>query len=166
MGEEKLSLKVVKVKIPEGVNVIVGTAHFIKSVEDIYEALADSAPSIKFGVAFCEASGKRLVRSSGNDEELVKLATATALKIGAGHTFVIFIKGAYPINLLPRLRTVPEICNIMAATANPLEVIIAETEQGRGVIGVIDGFTPLGVEDEKERSERRRIIRELGYKEC
>ncbi|OYT62764.1 MAG: adenosine monophosphate-protein transferase [Thermofilum sp. ex4484_15] len=158
-------IEVVDIKIPEGVNIILGISHFIKSVEDIYEALADSAPSIKFGIAFCEASGKRLVRRAGNDEELIDMAINAALKIGAGHTFIIFIRDAYPINVLPRLKTVPEVCSILAATANPLQVIVVETPQGRGVIGVVDGYTPKGVEDRKGIEERKEIIRKLGYKE-
>ncbi len=154
----------VPVKIPEGANVIIGKSHFIKTVEDIYEALVTSVPGIKFGLAFNEASGKRLVRYEGNDEELVKAAIDSALSIGAGHTFVLFIKNAYPINILNQLKHVQEIISLYAATANPVEVIVAETDQGRAIIGVVDGFTPLGVESDEDKKERREFLRKIGYK--
>ncbi len=159
-----VEFKVVQVEKPEDVNVIIGGTHFIKSVEDIYEAVADSAPSVKFGLAFCEASGPRLVRKAGNDGDLVELAVKNAREIGAGHTFVLLIREAYPINILPRLKSIPEVTHIIAATANPLQVIVAETEQGRGIVGVIDGGSPLGVETEKEVEERRKFLRKIGYK--
>jgi hypothetical protein len=161
-----LEVKIFKVpvKIPEGANVIIGKSHFIKTVEDIYEALVTSVPGIKFGLAFNEASGKRLVRYEGNDEELVKAAIDSALSIGAGHTFVLFIKNAYPINILNQLKHVQEIISLYAATANPVEVIVAETDQGRAIIGVVDGFTPLGVESDEDKKERREFLRKIGYK--
>ena len=154
----------VPVKIPEGANVIIGKSHFIKTVEDIYEALVTSVPGIKFGLAFNEASGKRLVRYEGNDEELVKAAIDSALSIGAGHIFVLFIKNAYPINILNQLKHVQEIVSLYVATANPVEVIVAETDQGRAIIGVVDGFTPLGVESDEDKKERREFLRKIGYK--
>ncbi len=158
------ALEVVDIPIPEGCNVIVGQAHFIKTLEDIYEALVSSVPGIRFGLAFCEASGKRLIRYEGNDEELVKVAVETAKKVAAGHFFVIYLRNAWPINVLNALKHVPEVVRIFAATANPLQVIVAETGQGRGVLGVVDGFTPLGVETEADIRERRRFLREIGYK--
>jgi Uncharacterized conserved protein len=161
-----LEVKIFKVpvKIPEGANVIIGRSHFIKTVEDIYEALVTSVPGIKFGLAFNEASGKRLVRYEGNDEELVKAAIDSALIIGAGHIFVLFIKNAYPINILNQLKHVQEVVSLYAATANPVEVIVAETDQGRAIIGVVDGFTPLGVESDEDKKERREFLRKIGYK--
>ena len=159
-----VKIDVIKVDIPEGTNVIIGQSHFIKTVEDLYEALASSSPYIKFGIAFCEASGKRLVRWDGNDDELIKFAQQTALKIGAGHTFVIYIKNGYPINVLNRIKNVEEVVRIFAATANPLQVLIAETDQGRGIIGVVDGFTPLGIETETDIKERKELLRKFGYK--
>ncbi|MGC8982788.1 MAG: adenosine-specific kinase [Desulfurococcaceae archaeon] len=154
----------IPIKIPEGANVIIGKSHFIKTVEDIYEALVTSVPGIKFGLAFNEASGKRLVRYEGNDEELTKAAVDAALKIGAGHTFVLFIRNAYPINVLNQLKNVHEVVTLYVATGNPIEVIVAETEQGRTVIGVVDGYPPLGVESEEDKKERRDFLRKIGYK--
>ncbi len=159
-----MKLETVKIEIPEGCNVILGTSHFIKTVEDLYEALVNSVPEIKFGLAFCEASGKCLVRAEGTDEELKKVAVENALKLGAGHTFIIILRNAYPINVLNALKSVPEVCTIHAATANPLEVIIAETEQGRGVMGVIDGFKPKGVESAEDIEWRKDFLRKIGYK--
>lgn len=159
-----VALKVVEVKVPEGANVIIGRSHFIKTVEDIYEVLVTSVPGIKFGLAFNEASGKRLVRYEGNDEELVKAAVDAALAIGAGHTFVLFIKNAYPINVLNQLKAVQEVVSLYVATGNPVQVIVAETSQGRAVIGVVDGFTPLGVEGPADKEERREFLRKIGYK--
>jgi len=159
-----LKFEVIDIPIPEGVNVILGHSHFIKTVEDLYEALITSTATIRFGIAFCEASGKRLVRSDGNDPELVKLAEDVALKIGAGHTFVIYIKNAWPINVLNALKNVQEVTTIYAATANPLQVIVAETSQGRSVVGVVDGFKPLGVEGEGDKLERKEFLRRIGYK--
>lgn len=155
---------VVKIEIPKECNVIVGQAHFIKTVEDLYEALANSVPGIKFGLAFNEASGKRLVRVDGNDKELMELAAEYAKVVGAGHFFIIFIKNAYPINVLKYIKEVPEVVRIFAATANPLEIIIAETKQGRGVIGVVDGYTPLGIEKDEDVKERKEFLRKIGYK--
>jgi adenosine/AMP kinase len=157
-------IEAVEVPVPDGVNVIIGQAHFIKTVEDLYEALVTSVPGIRFGIAFCEASQKRLIRYEGNDEELVKLAIEAAKRIAAGHTFVIYIRDAWPINVLNAIKNVQEVVTLFAATANPLQVVVAETEQGRGVLGVIDGFTPLGVEGEEDRKERHDFLRKIGYK--
>ncbi len=163
MGELK-RIEVVDIPVPEGTNVIVGATHFIKSVEDIYEALITSSTCIKFGLAFLEASGKRLIRYDGNDDELVKLAIEAARRIGAGHTFIVYLRNAWPINVLNRLKQVQEVITLYAATANPLQVVVAETDQGRGVLGVVDGFTPLGVESEDDREERHEFLRKIGYK--
>jgi len=162
--EYEIKLDLVSLDIPEGCNIIVGQSHFIKTVEDLYEVLASSTPTGKFGIAFCEASGKRLIRWDGNDEELTKVAIKNAEKIGAGHTFVILLKDMYPINVLNDIKDVEEVCRIYAATANPLQVIVAETDQGRGIIGVVDGFTPMGVEGDSEKDERIKFLRKLGYK--
>ncbi len=162
MDEVKIS--VVTIPVPEGTNVILGASHFIKTVEDVYEALVTSVPGIKFGIAFCEASGKRLIRYDGTDEELTKLAIEAAKKIAAGHTFIIYLRNAWPINILNALKNVQEVLTIYAATANPLQVIIAETSQGRGVLGVVDGWTPLGVEKEEDIKERKEFLRKIGYK--
>jgi adenosine/AMP kinase len=159
-----VEFKTVKIEMPEGCNVILGTAHFIKTAEDLYEALVNAVPAIKFGIGFCESSGPCLVRSEGNDEELKKLATNQALKLGCGHCFIIFLKEAYPINVLDKVKQVPEVCAIHAATANPLEVIVAETEQGRGILGVIDGFRTKGIETEKDLEARKEFLRKIGYK--
>lgn len=159
-----VEIKVVKVSVPEGCNVIIGMSHFIKTVEDFHEALVNSVPNIKFGLAFCEASQDRLIRHSGNDEELRKLATEKALEIGAGHSFLIFIKNAYPINVLRALKSTPELVTIYCATANPVEVLVAETEQGRSIIGVVDGYSPKGIEDEDKIKERKEFLRKIGYK--
>ncbi|OYT47795.1 MAG: adenosine monophosphate-protein transferase [Desulfurococcales archaeon ex4484_42] len=163
MGELK-RIEVIDVPVPENTNVILAHSHFIKTVEDVYEALITSVPNIKFGLAFVEASGKRLIRFEGNDEELKKLAIDVALKIGAGHTLVIYIKNAWPINILNALKNVQEITRIYTATANPVQVIVAETNQGRSVLGVVDGFTPLGVEKEEDIKERKEFLRKVGYK--
>ncbi len=163
MGELR-KIEVIDIPVPEGTNVIVGYTHFIKSVEDLYEALVTSVPNIRFGLAFLEASGKRLVRYDGNDDELVKLAIESARKIGAGHTFIVYIRNAWPINVLNAIKNVQEVCRVYAATANPLQVIVAETNQGRGVLGVVDGFTPLGVESEEDIKERKEFLRRIGYK--
>ena len=153
-----------KLETPEGCNLILGQSHFIKTVEDLYEAMASSTPTVKFGLAFCESSGDRLVRYEGNDEGLKEKAAENALRLGCGHSFVILMREAFPINVLNQIKVVPEVCNIHAATANPLEVIVAETEQGRGVLGVIDGQKPLGVEDEEGIRWRKEILRKFGYK--
>ena len=154
----------VDVKVPEGCNAILGQSHFIKTVEDVYEALVNAVPNIKFGVAFCEASGSCLVRFDGNDNALRQLASKTAFMISAGHTFIIFMRNAYPINVLDKLKTVPEVCNIFLATANPFQVILAQTEQGRGVLGIIDGYSPKGIESEKDMRDRKMLLRKIGYK--
>jgi adenosine/AMP kinase len=159
-----VELKTVKIEMPKECNVILGTAHFIKTVEDIYEALVNAVPNIKFGIGFCESSGPCLVRSEGNDKELKNLAIKQALKLGCGHSFIIFLKNAYPINVLDKIKQVPEVCTIHAATANILEVIVAETEQGRGILGVIDGFKTKGIETEKDVTERKEFLRKIGYK--
>jgi len=159
-----MELKLVEITVPEEANIILGQSHFIKTVEDVYEALVSSAPGIKFGMGFCEASGKCLVRFDGNDEELKKMAADNAMKLGCGHSFNILMKGAYPINVLTQLKSVPEICTIFAATANPIQVIIAETEQGRGIIGVIDGNKPKGIEDLEEVKWRKDFLKMIGYK--
>ncbi len=160
-----VELKVVKVKKPsEDINVIIGYTHFIKSAEDIYEALVTSMPGIKFGFAFCEASGDRMVRYEGTDDELVQYAIENARNIGAGHSFIVMLRNAYPINVLNALKHVQEITRILVASANPLEVIIGETGQGRAILGVVDGAMPLGVEDEEKRKERKEFLRKIGYK--
>lgn len=156
--------KLIRVKAPEGSSIILGMAHFIKTVEDIYEALVNSVPNIKFGVGFCEGSGPCLVRHDGNDEELRRAAMDKAYEIACGHSFIIFLRNAYPINVLGKIKTVPEVCTIFAATANPLEVLIVETEQGRGIIGVIDGSKSKGVETDQEIEERKNFLRKIGYK--
>ena len=154
----------VKIEVLPDTNIILGQAHFIKTVEDLYEALVSSAPDIKFGVAFCEASMERLVRSEGNDEELIKAAQDNALAIGCGHSFLIYIRNAFPINVLGAVQNVQEVCNIFCATANPVEVIIARTEQGGGILGVVDGESPVGIETEKDVKERKTFLRTIGYK--
>jgi len=159
-----LEFKTVKIQVPEGCNVIFGMAHFIKTVEDLYEALANSVPNIKFGIGFCESSGPCLVRHEGNDEELRLLAAEKALEIACGHSFIIFIKNAYPINVLDKIKNVSEVCTIYAATANSLEVVIAETEDGRGVVGVIDGLKSKGIENEEDIKMRKEFLRKIGYK--
>ena len=160
-----MDLKTIKVKKPSDViNIIIGYSHFIKTVEDIYEAMVNTVPNVKFGVAFCEASDKRLIRVDGTDEELKKYAAENALEIGAGHTFIILMKDVYPINFLTRLKNVPEIVRIMVASSNPLELIIAETEQGRAILGIIDGEKPLGIESETDVEERKIFLRSIGYK--
>lgn len=159
-----VKLESIKIEIPEEVNIILGQSHFIKTVEDLYEALIEGSTGIKFGLAFCEASGPCLVRHSGNDPELEKIAADLAFKIGAGHTFIIYLKNAFPINILKRVQAVSEIVSIFCATANPVEVIIAESNQGRGILGVIDGFSPKGLETEDDISKRKAFLRNIGYK--
>ncbi|MCM8813855.1 MAG: adenosine-specific kinase [Candidatus Omnitrophica bacterium] len=152
------------VEMPREANVIIGQAHFIKTVEDIYEALVNSVPSIRFGVAFCEASGKCLVRSEGNDAELKQAAERMAQEIGAGHCFIVYMRDAYPINVLRALKDVPEVCSIYCATANPVEVVIAQTGQGRGILGVIDGASPQGIEAAADIQWRKDLLRRISYK--
>ncbi len=159
-----MDLHTVPVTIPDGTNVVVGQSHFIKTVEDLYEAVVGSVPGVKFGLAFNEASGPCLVRLEGNDEELRQAASHTALAIGAGHVFVLFIRNAFPINLLDRIRSAPEVCSIFCATANPLEVIVVQGAKGRGVVGVIDGFSPKGVETPADVTARKEMLRKFGYK--
>jgi adenosine/AMP kinase len=159
-----VKLETVEIEMPKGSNVIVGTAHFIKTIEDLYEALVNAVPDIKFGIGFCEASGLCLVRSEGNDTELENLAKNQAYRLGCGHAFIVFIKDAFPINVLDKIKQVPEVCTIHAATANPLEVVVAETEQGRGILGVIDGFKIKGIENPKDVKERKEFLRKIGYK--
>jgi len=159
-----MELKTVKIEKPEDLNMILGQTHFIKTVEDIHEALINSVPSIKFGLGFCEASQQCLVRFSGNDDELIELAKKNALALSAGHTFIIFIKDAFPINVLRAITQVPEVCSIFCATSNPLEVVIAESEQGRGILGVIDGFKSKGIETDEDIKERKDFLRKIGYK--
>lgn len=159
-----MELTTVRLEIPEGGNLILGQTHFIKSVEDLYEALATTVPQMKFGVAFNEASGPCLTRVEGNDEALKALAAKNATAIAAGHTFVIVMRDGYPINVLGRIRDVPEVCSIYCATANPVEVVLAQSEQGRGVLGVIDGFPPKGVEGQDDVAKRHDFLRKIGYK--
>ncbi len=159
-----MELKVVPVENPEELNVILGQTHFIKTVEDLHETLVTAIPGIKFGLAFCEASGPALVRHSGTDEKLTKLAVKNAQAIGAGHTFFIFMEGSFPINVLNAVKAVPEVCHIICATANPVQVVVAETEQGRGILGVIDGVTPKGVETDADIATRKEFLRTIGYK--
>ncbi len=157
-------MKIVKIKNPEELNIIIGQSHFIKTAEDIYEAMVNSVPGVKFGVAFCEASMNRLIRVEGTDDDLKKLAAENALAISAGHTFFIVMRDVFPINFLRDIKNVPEVCNIFCATANPVEVVIAETEGGRGILGVIDGATPLGIEDAEGEAWRKDFLRKIGYK--
>ena len=159
-----MELHAVSVDKPEDANVVLGQSHFIKTAEDVYEALTNSVPGIKFGLAFCESSGPRLIRCEGTEEELKKLAAKNAAAIGAGHSLVIYLRESYPVNVLNALKSVPEICSVYCATANPIEVIITESEQGRGILGVIDGKSPLGVESENDVKMRRSFLRKIGYK--
>lgn len=159
-----MELKTVRLAIPENGNIIVGQSHFIKTVEDIYEAIVGAVPQMKFGIAFNEASGACLIRVDGNDTELEANATENAQAIAAGHVFVIAMREGYPINILGRIRDLPEVCNIFCATANPMEVIVAETGQGRGILGVIDGVSPKGIESVEDREWRHGLLRKIGYK--
>ena len=160
-----MKLSSVKIEKPEEINFILGQSHFIKTVEDVHEAMVGTVPGIKFGVAFCEASGKCLVRWSGTDETMIDLARKNALAIGAGHSFIIFLgAGFYPVNVLNTVKAVPEVCRIFCATANPVEVLIGETDQGRGILGVVDGFSPLGIEAEEDIAWRKGFLRMIGYK--
>jgi len=160
-----LELEIVSIKKPENVNFILGQTHFIKSVEDLYEAMVNAVPGIHFGLAFCEASGDRLVRSSGTDDALTELAEKNALALSAGHVFIIFLgEDFYPINVLNAIKNVPEVCRIFCATANPTQVVVAKTDQGQGVLGVIDGFTPKGVEESEDIQWRKDLLRTIGYK--
>ncbi|HVP27109.1 MAG TPA: adenosine-specific kinase [Candidatus Bathyarchaeia archaeon] len=159
-----LEFKIVKIELPKDCNVILGMAHFIKTVEDLHEALVNAVPTIKFGIGFCESSGPCLVRHEGNDDELRQLAVEKAFEIACGHSFIIFMRNAYPINVLDKIKQVAEVCTVYAATANPLEVVIAETVQGRGILGVVDGLKSRGIETEKDVKERKEFLRKIGYK--
>jgi uncharacterized protein len=159
-----MELKTITVEIPQGANIIIGQTHFIKTAEDLYEVMVNAVPGIKFGIAFCEASGPCLIRHEGNDQFLKDVAIKNARNIAAGHTFVIIIKDAFPVNVLNAIKACPEVCSIFCATANPIQVIVAETEQGRGIIGVVDGYSPKGVEDEKDIHARKQLLRKFGYK--
>ena len=166
MGD--IELKTVEIEKPEDMNFILGQTHFIKTVEDIYEVMVNSVPGAKFGIAFCEASGACKIRSEGNDQTLKKLAEKNAMTIGAGHTFIVFMKDCFPLNVLNAIQNVPEVCSIFCATANPTKVIIAESKQGaekgRGILGVVDGFAPKGVENKEEFAWRKKFLRDVGYK--
>ncbi len=159
-----MELELVPIDKPDDMNVVLGHAHFVKTVEDLHEALVGTSPHLRFGLAFCEASGARLVRRSGNDPELVDLAVRNARAVGAGHAFVVFVREGYPLNVLNALKAVPEVCTIHCATANPVEVVVAETGLGRAVLGVVDGSPPVGTETEADVAERRDLLRRIGYK--
>ena len=159
-----MELSTVAIENPEELNLILGQSHFIKTVEDIHETLAGSSPTLRFGIAFCEASGKRLVRHSGNDEDLTALAARNAKAIGAGHAFIVFLRDGFAVNVLNAVKQVPEVCRIFCATANPVEVVLGQTDQGRAILGVVDGFEPLGIEGDEDIAERKQLLRTLGYK--
>lgn len=159
-----MELHAVPVDLPTSANVIIGQAHFIKTIVDLHETLAASSPALRFGAAFCEASGPRLVRRSGNDDELVRAAVDTASAIAAGHIFVVFLRDGFPVNVLNQLKAIPEVCGLVCATANPLVVLVAETTSGRGIVGVIDGSPPLGVETDDDVSTRLQLLRDIGYR--
>lgn len=159
-----MELKIVKIEKPEQTNLILGQSHFIKTVEDIYEAIVQTNPSMKFGLGFCESSGPALVRWIGNDPPLIKLAKENAMNLACGHCFILFLENGFPVNILNVLKGVPEVCHIYCATANPVEVIVAETEQGRGILGVIDGVKTKGIEDEEDIKKRKEFLRTIGYK--
>jgi len=164
-GRWAMELMVVQIEKPEAVNLILGQAHFIKTVEDLHEALVGAVPGIKFGLAFCESSGPALVRASGTDDELIELAKRNALALSAGHSFIIFLgEGFYPVNVLSAVRMVPEVCCIFCATANLVEVILAETERGRGILGVVDGVKTKGIETDEDVAQRKNFLRMIGYK--
>ena len=163
-AEACMDIRIVAIEKPKSVNLILGQTHFIKSVEDLHEALVGCVPGIKFGLAFCEASGPALVRLSGTSETMIDLARKNALAIGAGHAFLICLENAYPINVLNAVKNVPEVCRVFCATSNPVQVIVAVTDQGAGILGVIDGGSPRGVESEKEIAERKAMLRKFGYK--
>ena len=160
-----MELKIVKIDNPNSMNMILGQSHFIKTVEDVYEAMVSTVPMAKFGLAFCEASDVCLVRHSGTDNEMLELAQKNALALSAGHSFIVFMKDMFPVNVLNAIKNVPEVCRIFCATANPVEVIIAETDQGRGILGVIDGFSSKGIETEADIDARKNLLRQIGYKQ-
>jgi uncharacterized protein len=159
-----VSIEAVTIDKPEDMNVIIGQAHFIKTVEDLHEALAGASPSLRFGLAFCEASAARLVRRSGNDPELTELAARNALAVGAGHMFIVLLRDGFPINVLNQVKAVPEVCGVYCATANDVDVLVAVTDRGRGVVGVIDGSPPAGIETQSDEADRHRLLRAIGYK--
>jgi adenosine/AMP kinase len=159
-----MELKTVRIEKPDDVNFILGQSHFIKTVEDLYEAIIGTVPGAQFGLAFCESSGPALVRFAGTDEEMIELARKNALALSAGHSFIIFLRNLYPINVLNAIKMVPEVCRIFCATANPVEVIIAESEQGRGILGVIDGLKSKGIESDEDIAWRKQFLRKIGYK--
>ena len=159
-----METKVIRIDVPEGVNIVLGQSHFIKTVEDLHEAIVCTVPHAKFGIAFNESSGPCLVRVSGNEQELTTLAGKAALELGAGHSFIVFLKDAYPINVLDKIKAIPEVCSIYAATANPIQVVVAETDQGRGILGVIDGLKPKDIEGPKDVEDRKSFLRKIGYK--
>lgn len=159
-----MELKIVRIEKPADMNFILGQSHFIKTVEDLYEAIVQTVPGMKFGIAFCESSGPALVRYAGNDARLIELAQRNALALSAGHAFIIFMEGGFPVNILNTIKNVPEVCRIFCATANPVEVIVAETEQGRGILGVIDGVKSKGIETESDIKVRKEFLRQIGYK--
>lgn len=159
-----VELTAVRIDKPDDLNVVIGQAHFIKTVEDLHEALVGVSSHLRFGLAFCEASGLCLVRHSGNDDDLIELATTNALAVGAGHSFIVFLREGYPVNVLNAIRHVPEVCGIFCATANPVDVLIAQTELGRGIVGVVDGSAPRGVESADDQADRRQLLRQIGYK--
>jgi adenosine/AMP kinase len=159
-----MELKTVRIDKPADLNLILGQSHFIKTVEDLYEAIVQTVPGMKFGIAFCESSGPALVRYAGNDGRLMELAQSNALSLSCGHCFIIFMEGGFPVNILNTVKNVPEVCHIFCATANPVEVIVAETAQGRGILGVIDGVTTKGMETEADIKARKDLLRKIGYK--
>ena len=159
-----MDIEIVTIDKPEALNVIVGQGHFIKTVEDLYEVLACASPQLRFGIAFCESSGPRLVRRAGNDDELVELAVRNARALGAGHCFVVFLREGYPLSVLNAIKQVPEVCRVICATANPLQVLVVETAQGRGIVGVVDGEPPLGVETDVDAVQRHELLQRMGYK--
>jgi len=159
-----MDLQVIAIEKPMDMNLILGQSHFIKTVEDIYEAIVSTNPSMKFGLAFCESSGPALVRYIGNDQKLIKIARKNAMKLGCGHSFIIFMENGFPLNILNVVKNVPEVCNIFCATANPVEVIVAETPQGRGILGVIDGMKSKGIETDTDIKHRKEFLRKIGYK--
>jgi len=160
-----MELKIVQIENPDSMNMILGQSHFIKTVEDVYEAMVSTVPMAKFGLAFCEASDVCLVRHTGTDNEMLELAKKNAYALSAGHSFIVFMKDMFPVNVLNAIKNVPEVCRIFCATANPVEVIIAETEQGRGILGVIDGFSSKGIETDEDITARKNLLRQIGYKQ-
>ncbi len=159
-----MELMTVTIEKPEELNFILGQAHFIKTVEDLHETLAQAGPHLRFGLAFCESSGPRLIRRSGNDDELIRLAVSNASAIGAGHSFIVFLAGAFPVSVLNAVKNVSEVCRVFCATTNPVEVVLAQTDQGRAILGVVDGGSPLGVEGDQDVADRQALLRRFGYK--